>query len=439
MQTMTSDYVIVGSGPGGATVARELARAGKEVVLLEKGKRHTLSKSKIKSYGIYDKYAVFSRSKEGVIIDRAVTLGGCSVVFSANSFDPPPWFEKAMGMDFSKAIGEIKEEIGIKPFSEAFTQNWEATNRLRQASQELGMNLKPQAKFINEELCRNYCDGCMTGCRRNAKWTARKWVDEATDLGCTVMVEADVRGVIVESGKAVGVEVKTPHKKFQIRANHVILAAGGIGSAVILQNSGVENAGKNFFMDPMNILWGMTKERVSKTTEMTFSCACEDFADSKGFILGNVSGKGAWVSHMMRPLASGRKIFHHYGKWDRMVGMFIKVADSNTGRVYANGTMSKPLTAEDRHRAEEATGLAASIMTKAGVIPDSIRVTTNIGGHPGGTAALGSVVDENLEVMGIENLFVCDTAVFPCSPGRPPTLMLLAMAKNFANKLIGQS
>ena len=32
MQTVTSDYVIVGSGPGGATVARDLARAGKEVI-----------------------------------------------------------------------------------------------------------------------------------------------------------------------------------------------------------------------------------------------------------------------------------------------------------------------------------------------------------------------------------------------------------------------
>ncbi|ACN16974.1 conserved hypothetical protein [Desulforapulum autotrophicum HRM2] len=89
MQTMTSDYVIVGSDPGGATVARELARAGKDVILLEKRKRHKLSKSKIKSYGIYDKYAVSPRSKEGVIIGRAVNQGGCSVVFSPNSLIRP--------------------------------------------------------------------------------------------------------------------------------------------------------------------------------------------------------------------------------------------------------------------------------------------------------------------------------------------------------------
>ena len=34
------DVVIAGSGPGGATTARQLARAGKSVLLLEKGRDH---------------------------------------------------------------------------------------------------------------------------------------------------------------------------------------------------------------------------------------------------------------------------------------------------------------------------------------------------------------------------------------------------------------
>src|SRR5687767_14092452 len=38
--TFQSDAIVDGSGPGGATVARELARAEKHVLLLERGQDH---------------------------------------------------------------------------------------------------------------------------------------------------------------------------------------------------------------------------------------------------------------------------------------------------------------------------------------------------------------------------------------------------------------
>jgi len=431
---MDTDFVVVGSGPGGATLARELARAGRDVVILERGKRHPITSRRIDSLRMYDKGVLFSRSREGVIIDRAITLGGCSVVFSGTSFDPPAWIQEEMGLDLSAETAEIKEDIGIRPFSDEFMAPWKGTHKLRQAAADLGVDMRPQSKFIREASCRNTCDGCIYGCRNNAKWTAREWVDDAVSLGARVVTEANVQEVLVESGRAVGVKARTTKGTLTVRASGVVVSAGGIGSAVLLQRSGVEAAGGNFYMDPMNVLWGMTHETHAETREMSFSHASEDTADSRGFMLANLSGKGAWFNLMLRPSVAWR-VMPYYGKWDRMVGMFTKVADSAEGRVFPDSKMSKPFNAEDRERDQEATDLARRIMVRAGVRPRSIHIARNIGGHPGGTASIGTVVDTDLQVKGIKGLFVCDASVFPRSPGRPPTLMIMALARKFGRAL----
>ena len=58
-----------------------------------------------------------------------------------------------------------------------------------------------------------------------------------------------------------------------------------------------------------------------------------------------------------------------------------------------------------------------------------------IGGHPEGTAAIGTVVDQDFESLKIKNLYVCDTSIFPRSPGSPPVLTLIAMVKKWAREL----
>jgi choline dehydrogenase-like flavoprotein len=56
------------------------------------------------------------------------------------------------------------------------------------------------------------------------------------------------------------------------------------------------------------------------------------------------------------------------------------------------------------------------------------------GAHPGGTASIGKVVDKDLQTK-VDNLFVCDASVFPTSPGLPPILTIVALAKRLAKTL----
>jgi len=49
-------------------------------------------------------------------------------------------------------------------------------------------------------------------------------------------------------------------------------------------------------------------------------------------------------------------------------------------------------------------------------------------------AATGGVVDKNLQTE-VDNLFVCDASVLPATPGLPPILTIVALAKRLAKLL----
>ncbi len=57
------------------------------------------------------------------------------------------------------------------------------------------------------------------------------------------------------------------------------------------------------------------------------------------------------------------------------------------------------------------------------------------GGHPGGTCAIGTVVDNNLKTS-VNNFYICDNSIMPISGGVPPVLTLIALGKKFARTML---
>ena len=72
-----------------------------------------------------------------------------------------------------------------------------------------------------------------------------------------------------------------------------------------------------------------------------------------------------------------------------------------------------------------------------GVLKESIVATSLKGAHPGGTVAVGEVLDNNFE-SEINGLYVADASVIPEAPGRPPILTIVAIAKKVA-KIVDQN
>ncbi len=121
-------------------------------------------------------------------------------------------------------------------------------------------------------------------------------------------------------------------------------------------------------------------------------------------------------------------------KEKNLIGMMVKISDTAGGVVYPDGSVSKTVTEDDKSKLEQGIKKAEEILIQAGADKNNILVTNPQGAHPGGTAAIGKVTDKNLETE-IKNLYICDASVFPTSPGMPPILTIVALAKKLAKDL----
>ena len=106
------DAIVVGSGPGGATVAMDLSKQGQKVLILEWGdndpKKGTL-------FSAFPRAFVPGRSvvvtKQAIPIVRAITAGGSSMIFCGTAFDPPVDMLKNYGVDISVEAEEMKTDV----------------------------------------------------------------------------------------------------------------------------------------------------------------------------------------------------------------------------------------------------------------------------------------------------------------------------------------
>jgi len=418
--------VVVGSGPGGATVARELARRGEPVIIIEKGRDHQWPVGTVFAYAtMYD----IKRSKDGVLVRRGITTGGSTMLYSGNAYDPPPFLKEEMGIDLEKEVAETKAELSIATVPGYFYENYAGTLRLVEAARRLGYAMEPQQRFIDPAQCDPACDRCLFGCRRGAKWTARSYLRDAVQAGAELITRCDAQRVLVAGGAAEGIEAKIPGGKARILADRVVLAAGGIGTPVILQKSGIAEAGSHFFTDPMSVMAGIMKEGAGTFHEITYTFA--DETEVGEFVMGNVGA----VNAFMAQLAGLHLPYAWRGlQMKRLAGMFVKLCDEPSGRVDIRGGIHKAFTSGDEARMARGVSRAKSVMAAAGVDPDTISVAKGIGGHPGGTAAIGRVIGDDLQTR-IRGLYVCDNSVMPRSGGIPPVLTLIALAKKASREI----
>jgi choline dehydrogenase-like flavoprotein len=387
------DHIIVGSGAGGATIAKELACAGKKVLVLESG-------PKIRADLANRTYSI---APSAVEIWSTLCQGGTTMVTMANAV-------RSDNYALAECYKEAEGELGVSAVPDSHIGK--ATGRLQECSDK--WQRMPKAIDFNKCI---RCGRCAVGCPNGAKWDATKYLEEAERNGAKVLASTEVRKVILEKNAVRGVET-SGGKRFE--ADSIILCAGALETPRILLRSGIEGVGDGLYVDTFVDVGGVVRN-IGQNSELSMALVMK----GKGYLLS------PHYSSFLNPYFSSKGIMV---KPSDMLSLMIKIEDEPTGKVTLDNVF-KTLTERDKRLIDLGKENAEEILIKAGVEEDTIVTTFYRGTHPGGTCSK-IVKSYETEISGLR---ISDASIIPGPFGLPPMLTIIAVAKKISATMLGKN
>jgi choline dehydrogenase-like flavoprotein len=478
------DVVIVGSGAGGAAAAATLAEAGLDVLVLEAGRhydRDSYPRDQLEAIrSLYRGSGLtVAAGRPPVVVPVAKVVGGTTVVNSGTCFRAPEavlddWARR-FGIDWAPDLdadfAEAEETLRVTPLD---PDRMGRNGRMAMAgAAALGASGGPIAR--NAGNCVQ-CSSCPYGCRIDAKRGMHvSYLPRAVAAGARIRAGVEAHRILVEDGRAVGVECRVggdrPARTFTVRARRAVIAAGGaLGTPELLQRSGLGNraVGRNLHVHPACWVGARYEEEV-RGWEGVMQSYYLDQWESHGVLLEAtftpLAFGGAWLAGSGAAHQRAMLDFSHIGS----IG--VQLTDRSTGRVRlgAGGAMRATyhLGRDDAARVTFGIARAAEVHFAAGateVYPNVARVkvlrpadlptfeATRFkpaelrleGFHPMGTARIATDPREGAcapdgSLHGTAGLYVADASLFPTALGVNPMMTIIAFAKQIAREVAGAS
>jgi len=411
------DVIVVGSGTCGATIARELSRQKKKVLVLEQGTNRELKESFLSAASIANAVTVSDK----LATMRAITTGGSTALYFAVAEPPALDSFQALGIDLSKVYENVKKELPLSTLPDHLLG--EQSKRLRDSAIELGYDWKKKMMLIDQSKC-------DSGYSYEARWKAKSYLQEAIANGATLITRAKVDKIIIEKNRAIGVEYK--HKNNLISQNtckayatKIILAAGSLASPLILRNSGIKDAGKHgFYCCPNFAALGFIPG-LKGTNNFVGNMSAKLDED---IVIGDANLSSTFFKMVM--LAEFK--FSKFFSYSNSIAVGGSIKDGISGEIMDNGRYYKKLSAGVYGKLKRGEEAGIKILQNAGA--KNIMRFGYASANVGGLIRINEHVDESLQTE-YTNLHVCDGSVLPENSSLSPTLTLICLAKYLSEKL----
>lgn len=480
---LRADVVVVGSGAGGATAARTLARAGMDVVIVEEERRWTVDE--FRSGHPVDRYAGLYRDagttlaigRPPVVLPIGRAIGGNTVVNSGTCFPTPArvqqrWFDE-FGLTYCEPgrldahPSDVEAMLPVaRPPASTIGRNG---NLLLEGAAALGWDSSSLAR--NAPDCVGSCQ-CAIGCPRNAKYGVHlNALPEACASGATIISGARVEKILRRGDTAVGIRSRrSDGSAVDVLAPTVVVAAGATETPPLLARSGLgrhPRLGKNLSIHPAVPLAGLFDEAIVPWKGVLQSAVTEELHERDGILI-EATATPPGMGSMSLP-GCGRELLTWLDRAPHLASMGAMVADRSVGSVHrgpGNRTIIRySVDKQDGERLKHGIRGMARLLFAAG----ARQVLTGIGPepavdslphldeilsrtsprqlhlaafHPVGTVAAGSnpetsPVDEFGRLRGVTGLWITDASILPTCPEVNPQVTIMALAQAIAEHIVG--
>lgn len=482
----TCDVVVIGSGAGGAVVAKELAEEGLDVVVIEEGDLYTKEEfvgSPMERFMrlCRDGAATAAIGNVFVPLPLGRTVGGTTTLNSGTCFRVPnkvlDQWERSLGLEINRDQLErdfrrVEELLGVRPVPwELLGPNgWIA----HQGARALGLTGGPILRNVDG------CHGtgqCVFGCPTDAKQSMHlSYLPRAMVNGARIYARTRADWIVLENGRARGVEASQfgPNGELMgsvtVRARAVVAACGAVGTPLLLLKNRIGNAsghvGRNLSIHPATGVAGWFPRPLHAWRGTLQQYYIDSLFDSHDVMIEATNSVPAVAASALPGF--GLRAKEKIAGLANIATVGLLVSDTSRGRV-RRGPRGEPLITYRLNRKDvsnlfEGLSLSARILLAAG----AERVMTGLPGlewvsderdltelrrrrwhpsvlklsayHPMGTTRMGrdpsgSVVNEKLESHEVPDLFITDGGVFPSCLGVNPQVTIMTFATGAARHI----
>jgi choline dehydrogenase-like flavoprotein len=483
-RTVRADVCVIGSGAGGAPVAKELAEGGMSVVILESGSRYTsddfTARPRDMTALLYrDAGQTVTLGNVPIILPLGEGEAGTTLINSGTCFRTPDvilesWGER-FGLDGMSAeelepyFRRVEREVHVTQVPEDLAGNNALV--IRRGAERLGWSgdfiFRNASGCVGSAVC---AFGCPTSSKLHMGLT---YIPRAWDAGATSYTECKAQKLLIESGRVRGVEARTAGgARLRVEADTVVVACGALFTPLFLRANGLGGEsgelGRNLALHPASAVRARFAEEIDMGRGVPQSYYIDEFCD-EGIMFEGAAGPPDYAA-MSFPFTREE---HRARMLDYLhIAQFgVMVSDTSRGSVRAmpGGAlrMAYDVNDHDLQTFKRGIELLCECYWEAGaeeVYPpiegigvlrdgdmDTVRrhdlrphELTLMAFHPMGTARADArrehgVVDGDLQVHGVEGLYASDASVLPSSLGVNPQITIMALATRLAYGLLGKA